>query len=69
MLRRIYELTNPHLTVDVLERTVTGGRLLVVRVPRSPEVHQVDGRATPRVATSCEPMTASQIAGVRPPEW
>lgn len=64
MLRRIYELTNPHLTVEVLERTVTGSRLLVVRVPRSPEVHQVDGRARRRVATSCEPMTAAQIAGV-----
>lgn len=39
-------------------------RLLLIRVPRSPEVHQVDGRATRRVVTSCEPMTASQIAGL-----
>lgn len=64
VLRRIYELTTPHLTVEVLEHTVSGRRLLIVRVPRSPEVHQVDGRATRRVAKSCEPMTAAQIATV-----
>ncbi len=64
ILRRIYELTSPHLTVEIQEATVAGTRLLVSRVPRSPEVHQVDGRATRRVVTSCEPMTASQIAGL-----
>lgn len=64
VLRRIYELTSPHLTVELEETTVAGKRLLVIRVPRSPEVHQVDGRATRRVVTSCEPMTASQIAGL-----
>ncbi len=64
VLRRIYELTSPHLTVELEETTVAGKRLLVIRVPRSPEVHQVDGRATRRVVTSCEPMTASQIASL-----
>lgn len=64
LLRRIYELTSPHLTVEITEVDVTGARLLVIRVPRSPEVHQVDGRATRRVVTSCEPMTASQIAAL-----
>lgn len=62
VVRRIYELTEPHLTVDILELNLLGRRLLHLRVPRSPEVHQVDGRATHRVQTSCEPMTASQIA-------
>lgn len=64
VLRRIYELTSPHLTVELEETTVAGKRLLVIRVPRSPEVHQVNGRATRRVVTSCEPMTASQIASL-----
>lgn len=64
LLRRIYELTSPHLTVEITEEDVANVRLLVIRVPRSPEVHQVDGRATRRVVTSCEPMTASQIAGL-----
>ena len=64
VLRRIYELTSPRLIVEVHESQVAGKRLLVIRVPRSPEVHQVDGRATRRVVTSCEPMTAAQIAGL-----
>ena len=37
--------------------------LLVVRVPRI-DVHQVDNRATRRVGTSCQPMSAVQIAGL-----
>ena len=64
VLRRVYELTSPRLTVDVQERVHNGVRLLVVRVPRSPEVHQVDNRATRRVGKNCEPMSAVQIAGL-----
>lgn len=64
VLRRIYELTSPPLIVQIDDPRVVGKRLLVIRVPRSPEVHQVDGRATRRMVTSCEPMTASQIAGL-----
>jgi ATP-dependent DNA helicase RecG len=64
VLRHVYELTSPPLTVDIAELTVHDVRLLVVRVPRSPEVHQVDGRSTRRVGTSCERMTAAQIAGL-----
>lgn len=64
VLRRVYELTTPRLTVDVQERMYNGVRLLVLRVPRSPEVHQVDNRATRRVGKSCEPMSAVQIAGL-----
>lgn len=64
VLRRIYQLTSPPLTVQIDDVFIVGKRLLIIRVPRSPEVHQVDGRATRRVVTSCEPMTASQIAGL-----
>jgi ATP-dependent DNA helicase RecG len=64
VLRRIYELTNPSLTVDVSEDTSQGKRLLIIDVPRSPDVHQVEGRATRRVAKSCEPMSAAQIAAL-----
>lgn len=64
VLRRIYELTTPPLTVEVTSRKREGKTLLIVRVPRSPDVHQVDNRATRRVGTSCEPMSAMQIAGL-----
>ena len=64
VLRRIYQLTQPPLTVEVTETMFQGCRLLLVDVPRSPEVHQVDNRATRRVATDCEPMTAVQIAAL-----
>lgn len=64
VLRRIYELTNPSLTVSVAVQDYVGVRLLVVTVPRSADVHQVDNRVTRRVGTSCEPMTAAQIAGL-----
>ncbi|HEX6074608.1 MAG TPA: ATP-binding protein, partial [Micromonosporaceae bacterium] len=60
--RRVYELTQPPLTVDTEFTTYAGKRLLLVAVPRSVEIHQVEGRATHRVGTSCEPMTATQIA-------
>jgi ATP-dependent DNA helicase RecG len=63
-LRRIYQLTQPPLTVEVTETMFQGCRLLLVDVPRSPEVHQVDNRATRRVATDCEPMSAVQIAAL-----
>lgn len=64
LLRRIYELTTPPLTVEVQQKSRGSVNLLVVRVPRSPDVHQVDNRATRRVGTSCEPMSAIQIAGL-----
>jgi ATP-dependent DNA helicase RecG len=52
------------LTVEVTETTFRDCRLLLIDVPRSPEVHQVDNRATRRVATNCEPMSAVQIAAL-----
>lgn len=62
--RRIYELTDPGLIVTVNTVVVDGVRLTVIDVPRSPDVHQVKGRATERIGTSCEPMSAHRIAAV-----
>jgi ATP-dependent DNA helicase RecG len=62
--RRIYEVTVPGLIVTVTTEVVAGRRLTVISVPRSPDIHQVKGRATERVGTSCEPMTAQRIAAV-----
>ncbi len=60
--RRIYELTDPHLTVHAETMRSHGVTLLVVQVPRSPEIHQVEGRATHRVGKACEPLSSAQIA-------
>ncbi len=62
--RRIYDVTSPPLIVTVDEHVWEGTRLLVITVPRSPDVHQVRGRATERIGTSCEPMSAVRIAAV-----
>lgn len=64
LLRRIYELTVPALVVSIEVITVRERRLIVITVPRSVDVHQVDNRATRRVGKTCEPMTASQIASL-----
>ena len=58
---RIYELTEPGLiviaeTIDYADTTLT-----LITVPRSPDIHQVGGRATERIATSCRPMSATRI--------
>lgn len=62
--RRIYELTTPALIITVDAFDWAGSRLLALTIPGSPEVHQVRGKATERVGTSCEPMTAARIAAV-----
>lgn len=62
--RRLYEITSPPLIVTVEELRWAGQRLLLVSVPRSPDVHQVKGKATERVGTACEPMSAVRIAAV-----
>lgn len=64
VLRRVYELTNPSLIVSVAVLQHEGARLLIITVPRSADVHQVDNRVTRRVGTSCEPMSAAQIAAL-----
>lgn len=58
---RIYELTDPGLIVIVDTLPFQGVQLSIITVPRSPDIHQVGGRATERVATSCRPMSAARI--------
>lgn len=60
--RRIWELTNPSLTVTVEVVRVAVGELLVIIVSEGLEVHAVAGRATHRVGKSCEPMSSSEQA-------
>lgn len=60
--RRIWELTNPSLTVSAASPDVAGVIVLVLVVPEGLEVHTVGGRAHHRVDKSCEPMTASEQA-------
>lgn len=61
---RIYELTDPGLIVIAETIDYAGTTLTAITVPRSPDVHQVGGRATERVATSCRPMSATRIGVV-----
>jgi len=61
---RVYELTEPGLIVIVDALSYQGVPLSVITVPRSPDVHQVAGRATERVGTSCKPMSATRITAV-----
>jgi ATP-dependent DNA helicase RecG len=63
---RIFERTRPPLLVDVSIYLVARNeehpiRILIVRVPESPEIHSdTQGRATVRVGTNCMPMDPSQ---------
>ena len=63
-VERIYDLTDPGLIVIADEMTMFDAQLLVLTVPRSPDIHQVGKTATERVGTSCVSMTASRIATV-----
>jgi ATP-dependent DNA helicase RecG len=56
--KRIYELTEPPLLVDIAPIHYEGADLLVMRVPESPEIHaDKQGRAPRRVNTDCIPMS------------
>jgi hypothetical protein len=61
---RVYELAEPGLIVIVAALSYQGVPLSVITVPTSPDVHQVAGRATERVGTSCRPMSATRITAV-----
>lgn len=61
---RIYELTEPSLIVIAESEQYLDTTLTIITVPKSPDVHQVAGRATERVGTSCQPMSATRIATV-----
>jgi ATP-dependent DNA helicase RecG len=64
--QRIYALSQPSLLVDVEAERRHGVSLLVVSVPRSPEIHaDPQGRAPRRVGTDCLPMGPSEQARLR----
>lgn len=59
--QRIFELTNPHLAVDVEAIDFRGVRLLVIRAPESPEIHaDTQGRAPRRINTECINMSPAE---------
>ncbi len=60
--RRIWELTNPSLTVTADTTRAGDADLVVLLIPEGLEVHTVAGRASHRVDRSCEPMSASEQA-------
>lgn len=64
--KRIYELSNPPLLVDVVERRYAGSRLLVIRVPQSFDIHaDPQGRAPIRVGVDCLPMSPNEHVRLR----
>lgn len=64
--RRIHQLTNPPLLVAVDEHIEGGSRLLLIRVPESPDVHaDRRGRASVRMGTSCEPLGPADFSRLR----
>jgi ATP-dependent DNA helicase RecG len=64
--RRIYDLTQPHLTVDVQSTSVFNKPILLIYVPQSPEIHSdTKGRAPHRVGTDCLPLTPSEMIRLR----
>lgn len=64
--RRIYELSNPHLLVEITERLFASVRLLVLFVQQSIEVHaDTQGRARRRVATDCLAMSPDEVSLLR----
>jgi ATP-dependent DNA helicase RecG len=64
--RRIFELSRPPLTVDIIEDIGKGARLLFVFVPQSFEIHSdPQGRSPRRIGTDCIPMDPSQQMRLR----
>ncbi|MCK6526567.1 putative DNA binding domain-containing protein [Myxococcota bacterium] len=64
--RRIYDLSRPPLLADVRRETVGAVALLLVVVPRSPEIHSdSQGRAPRRVGRDCIPLDPLDQARLR----
>jgi ATP-dependent DNA helicase RecG len=64
--RRVYELTEPPLLVDSAELMWGETRLVVIRVPQSPEIHaDKKGRAPRRMGTDCLPMSPAEMSRLR----
>lgn len=63
--QRVYELTRPHLNVDII-RYPSHPHLLVISVPQSSDIHSdTQGRATRRINTNCLPMGPDDQARLR----
>lgn len=63
---RIYQLTTPALLVAADAIDFDGCRLIVLRVPRSPEIHSDrQGRARRRIGASCQTLTPPEQAILR----
>jgi ATP-dependent DNA helicase RecG len=63
--RRVYELSRPHLVVDV-ERHPKYQNILLVIVPQSSDIHSdTQGRAYQRINLNCLPMTPDQQTRLR----
>lgn len=59
--QRVWELSQPGLAVDAEAIEVEGVRLVIVRVPESPEIHaDTQGRAPRRINTDCHNMTPDE---------
>ena len=54
--KRVWDLTQPHLTVEIDVRSEEGTRLLIVYIPSSFELHKVGRRMTHRIGTDCVDM-------------
>lgn len=62
---RIYRLTSPNLVVDVAQRSVRHGQILVIGVQAGFDLHRAGGKLRERIDTACEPMTPEREARVR----
>lgn len=64
--QRIHQLTNPPLLVSPEEHQEGLVRLVLVRVPESPEVHaDKKGRASVRLGTNCVPLSPADYSRIR----
>lgn len=60
---RIYELTDPHLPVEVSDYTYDGNRLLRIRIAEGMDVHSTaNGRMSRRSGDQCVPLSAQEAA-------
>ena len=64
--RRVYELSNPPLLVDVEEKRFADARLLVIYVPESLDIHaDRQGRAPRRLGRDCLPLGPAELVRLR----
>lgn len=62
---RIYELTQPPLVVAASESTLRDGRIVVLEVPDSGQVHSANGKIpTERIDKHCKPMSTERVSVV-----